>query len=127
MRGNIWYPYGRQRRAARQRNDMLIGIESLDVPSEARTLAAAIISKKLLPPKAAYDALHVAVAAISGMDYLLTWNGRESSRLPNDVRAVRDANLSAVRTAEAQHGGAAKTLHLPSYLRPGEWIAARRR
>jgi len=28
----------------------------------------------LLPPKAAIDALHLALATVHGMDYLLTWN-----------------------------------------------------
>jgi len=27
-----------------------------------------------LPPKAASDALHIATAAVHGMEYLLTWN-----------------------------------------------------
>jgi predicted nucleic acid-binding protein len=27
-----------------------------------------------LPPKAATDALHIAVAAVNGVEYLLTWN-----------------------------------------------------
>lgn len=27
-----------------------------------------------MPPKAEIDALHIAVAAVNGIDYLLTWN-----------------------------------------------------
>jgi hypothetical protein len=27
-----------------------------------------------LPPKAQVDAIHIAVAVLNGMDYLLTWN-----------------------------------------------------
>ncbi|MEO7086272.1 MAG: hypothetical protein ABI442_11215, partial [Gemmatimonadaceae bacterium] len=65
-------------------------IESLGVPPEASALAATIISRKLLPPKAAYDALHVAVAAISGMDYLLTWNCKHiaNAAIRDDLEAV---------------------------------------
>lgn len=76
--------------AATERNQVLLGIESLDVPREASALAAAIISRKLLPPKAAYDALHVAVAAISGMDYLLTWNCKHiaNAAIREDLEAV---------------------------------------
>ncbi len=33
-----------------------------------------LIEKVPLPEKARIDALHIAVATLSGMDYLLTWN-----------------------------------------------------
>jgi len=42
--------------------------------SEAEELAALFIKIGMLPPKAANDAAHVAVAAVKGIDYLLTWN-----------------------------------------------------
>jgi predicted nucleic acid-binding protein len=76
--------------AATERNQVLVGIESLDVPPEASALAAAIISRKLLPPKAAYDALHVAVAAISRMDYPFTWNCKHiaNAAIREDLEAV---------------------------------------
>jgi len=32
------------------------------------------MSRVPLPPKAAADALHIAIAPVNGMDYLLTWN-----------------------------------------------------
>jgi len=32
------------------------------------------LAKNNLPPKAADDALHIAIATIYGLDYLLTWN-----------------------------------------------------
>jgi hypothetical protein len=32
------------------------------------------LTKSNLPPKAADDALHIAVATVYGVDYLLTWN-----------------------------------------------------
>ena len=38
------------------------------------SLAERLIYESALPEKAAEDALHVAVAAVHGMDYLLTWN-----------------------------------------------------
>ena len=41
---------------------------------EALELAKAIISQNALPPKAADDALHISVATIYGIEYLLTWN-----------------------------------------------------
>ncbi len=47
-----------------------------------------------LPPKARLDAVHVAVAAVNGMDYLLTWNLRHlaNAALRGKIEAVcRDA------------------------------------
>jgi hypothetical protein len=37
-------------------------------------LAEKFVKGGPLPPKAAIDALHIAAAAIHGLDYLLTWN-----------------------------------------------------
>ena len=41
---------------------------------ESRALARALIAKGGLPVKAASDALHIGIAAVHGMDYLVTWN-----------------------------------------------------
>jgi len=46
----------------------------LDVPEDAIVLAASLIAGGGLPPKARVDSLHVGMAAVHGMDYLLTWN-----------------------------------------------------
>jgi hypothetical protein len=37
-------------------------------------LATQFLTKSNLPPKAADDAIHIAVATIYSLDYLLTWN-----------------------------------------------------
>ncbi len=42
--------------------------------NEARTLAREIVSASMMPQKAAADALHVAAAAVAGVQYLLTLN-----------------------------------------------------
>jgi hypothetical protein len=34
------------------------------------------VSNRIVPPAAETDALHIAIAATSGMEYLLTWNCR---------------------------------------------------
>ncbi len=62
--------------AARLRLEVLQGIDELDVTDDARFLATAIIDETPLPTKAKVDALHIAVAAVNGLDYLLTWNCR---------------------------------------------------
>ncbi|MFC1643249.1 type II toxin-antitoxin system VapC family toxin [Myxococcota bacterium] len=46
----------------------------LQTTGEAASLAQALVQSGGLPPKAAADALHIAVAASHGLDYLLTWN-----------------------------------------------------
>ena len=52
----------------------LAGIPSLDVTEEVDELAARLLAGGLIPAKAAQDAFHVAVSAVHGMDFLLTWN-----------------------------------------------------
>jgi hypothetical protein len=48
-------------------------LEALD---EAQALGEAMVQAKLIPIKAAADALHIATATVHGMDFLLTWNCR---------------------------------------------------
>ena len=60
--------------AASERRAALVGVVELIPPAEARRVTAALLEKRLVPAKAAMDAAHVAVAAVTGMDYLLTWN-----------------------------------------------------
>lgn len=62
------------RDAAARRLAALDGVELLEINDAAVGLAAELIDKGGLPTKARVDALHVAVAAANGMDYLLTWN-----------------------------------------------------
>ena len=61
---------------AQRRLDQLVGIASLAITPPAQGLARAFLEGGLLPAKAAADALHIAVAAAHGVDYLLTWNIR---------------------------------------------------
>lgn len=46
----------------------------VETSKTAMELASALIQRAGLPPNAYEDALHIAVAATTGMDYLLTWN-----------------------------------------------------
>ena len=38
------------------------------------SLGRALVDRGPIPEKAAVDALHIAIATVHGMDYLLTWN-----------------------------------------------------
>ena len=46
----------------------------LTIDQEAEDLARAFIQRGALPKKAAVDASHVAIAAVNGIDCLLSWN-----------------------------------------------------
>jgi hypothetical protein len=60
--------------AAQERLDVLEGIPVLDVTEAADNLADELLKQVPLPEKAAVDALHIAIATVNGIDYLLTWN-----------------------------------------------------
>jgi hypothetical protein len=60
--------------AAALRLAALDGIPVLAQTAEAETLAEALLREVPLPAKAGADAIHIAVAAVNGMTYLLTWN-----------------------------------------------------
>jgi len=62
--------------AAKRRLEIIAGIPELDVNTEVELLATQLLERDAMPNKAKIDALHVAVAAVHGMDYLLTWNCR---------------------------------------------------
>jgi len=69
----------------------------------AATAAAAVVAKELiaggaLPAKAADDAAHLAIAAVNGADYLVTWNCRHlaNAAMRNKIEAVcKQAGLTA--------------------------------
>jgi hypothetical protein len=48
----------------------------LGLTDEAQALARKLIENGALPRQAVEDALHIALATVHGMDYLLTWNCR---------------------------------------------------
>ena len=60
--------------AAQRRLEVLQPFPRLDITDEVESLAAKLIAVVPLPPKAQADALHIAVAAVHHMNYLLTWN-----------------------------------------------------
>ena len=62
--------------AARARLEELESLVLLDATSEAETLTAQLVDSGAVPPTAAEDAAHIAIAATNGVDYLVTWNFR---------------------------------------------------
>lgn len=59
---------------ASQRLEYLRGVELLEVIPEARRLASRLVRESGIPTSAETDAVHIAVAAVSGMTYLASWN-----------------------------------------------------
>jgi len=76
--------------AARRRLAALEGVPSLETSDAVKGLAAALVVAAALPKKATEDALHIALATVHGMDYLLTWNCRHiaNAEIRNVVAAV---------------------------------------
>ena len=62
--------------AAQERLEALKAMTLLETSDQALDLAKELIQAGALPAKAADDALHIAVAAMNGIPYLLTWNCR---------------------------------------------------
>ena len=60
--------------AARRRLVVIEGIPAVSVGGEARELAHLLIDRGPIPEGYPEDALHIAVCAVNGVDYLVTWN-----------------------------------------------------
>ena len=60
--------------AVRERMVYLEGIPLLQMSDDIDLLAESLMAGVPLPPKAGIDALHISVAAVHGIQYLLTWN-----------------------------------------------------
>ncbi len=71
---------------AQKRIDALSSLAVLDVDEEAQALAESILAAKAIPTEYPGDALHMAVAAVNGMDVLITWN---FAHLNNPIARLR--------------------------------------
>lgn len=61
---------------AGERLEFLHGIPLLPAHPDVAKIANEIMSRAILPPKALFDALHIAIVAYHQIDYLMTWNCR---------------------------------------------------
>ena len=62
--------------ASRRRLDVLAGIRLLKITEHVVALSESLLQARAIPPDSEDDAMHVAAAAVHGVDYLLTWNFR---------------------------------------------------
>lgn len=60
--------------AAARRLAAAQGLQVLETTVQVQSLAEALLTAAALPRRAAIDAVHVAVATVNGMHFLLTWN-----------------------------------------------------
>ena len=60
--------------AVERRLAAIEGLSEIETLPAAVALAQGLIADGLIPKNAAVDALHIAIATVQGMDYLLTWN-----------------------------------------------------
>jgi hypothetical protein len=80
----------------------------LDITDEVGLLAQRLVAGGLIPDKAASDAIHIAVASVHKMDYLVTWNFKH---IANPF--IRDRLRNAVHESG---------FHLPVLCSPDELL-----
>ena len=60
--------------ASKRRIEALNRIPVLEITDEAKELASSLVKLGPIPESHSEDALHIALATVNGMDFLLTWN-----------------------------------------------------
>ena len=59
-----------------KRQRLLRDLSLLEITDDTRAVARRLLASGPLPARAEGDALHIGVAAVHGMEYLVTWNCR---------------------------------------------------
>ena len=80
--------------AAQRRLAAISGLPILEINDAAEELAKRLVDGGLIPETSAEDALHIALATVHGMDFLLTWNFRHINNA--EVKAHIRAAIEAV-------------------------------
>ena len=93
--------------AAQQRLKALQGLPLLDITPEVAELASSILASGKIPRKAATDAAHIAIAAVHGMDFLVTWNC---------VHIANAANVKAIAFICREHSCECPVICTPEEL-----------
>lgn len=85
--------------AAQRRLEALKGIPVLPSNPDVNSVADEIIRRHMMPANARLDALHVATAALAGVQYLLTQNCTHianATELPRIYKLLRELGLSGM-------------------------------
>jgi hypothetical protein len=96
--------------AAERRLSVIADIPELELTETVRELGKVLVSEGPIPAGAEIDAYHIAVAAVNGMDYLLTWNCKHIAN------AVMRPKIEAVCR---DHGFEPPTICTPQELMEG--------
>ncbi|MDA0813413.1 MAG: type II toxin-antitoxin system VapC family toxin [Verrucomicrobia bacterium] len=86
-----------EREMADARLDLLKLVPLLAVTDDVVALAVKLVSEQIVPAKAASDSIHIAVASVHRIDYLVTWNFKHIANpflRARMRRAVADAGFS---------------------------------
>lgn len=84
--------------AAEERVNLLMTVTLLPVTAAIENLIVRLLLAKAIPSIAPEDAAHVAIAAVHGMDYLVTWNFRHinnASKREHIEQVCREAGFTA--------------------------------
>ena len=76
--------------AAAKRLEAVVDIPSIVITSEAQILANLLVATRLVPDNSVRDALHIAIAATQGIDYLLTWNFKHINNAETKLLIARN-------------------------------------
>ena len=95
---------------AKARMEMISDFPVLEITEETESLAAGIINSGAIPSHAVRDAAHIAIATVSHMDYLLTWNCKHlaNAQIIRRVAVVCNQtgyNMPVICTPEELMGG----------------------
>lgn len=93
--------------AARERLEVLQPFPLLDITQPVLDLAATLLHLGVIPQKAALDAAHIAVSAVHGVEYLMTWN---CAHIANAM------NIKTIQTICMQNGFSCPTICTPEEL-----------
>ena len=96
--------------AAQRRLALLEELPLLDFTEEVERLSEELLAEGPFPAVAADDAFHVAVAAVHGMNFLLTWNCRhianaEIARAAAAICSAKEYEMPRICTPEELMGG----------------------
>lgn len=78
---------------ARRRLELLEGIPLLELNDNVLSIAEMLLAGQVIPSKAADDAIHIAVASVHRIDYLVTWNCKHLAN-PRNWRRIADCVAS---------------------------------
>ena len=82
---------------AKARLELLKGIRILPVTESAAGLARTLVASGLVPAIASPDAVHISLASVHGIDFLVTWNFKHIANPHTSERMRTTINESGYR------------------------------